>query len=287
MKEVKLGLEHRDILYGRLRRIGNGLSEYSFANLYLFRNLHGYRVLTEGEETWIRGRDRRGSTYLMPTRDIREMDAVFLEEMIRRFGPLFPVPEEWTEHLEGEVFALTWHQDDSDYIHNIEKLSSYQGKKMQKKRNLKKQFLNQYNYEALPLTEERLDDARKILAAWQEEVALPPEETDFRAAGEAIDLYDNLILCGGIYYVEEEPAGYIIGEEVAGDMFVLHFAKGLRRVKGIYQFMYSNFARIMPDHYVSFNFEQDLGSPALRQAKESYRPDAMLKKYYVSLRKGS
>ncbi len=284
MKEVSLGLEHRDILYDRLRNVGNGLSEYSFANLYLFRGVHNYSLVTEGEDIWIGGEDRRGTRYLMPTRDIRSMDSEYLEKIISRGSPLYPVPEEWLENLSEEIFALEYHEDDSDYIHNIEKLSSYQGKKMQKKRNLKKQFINQYQYEALPLTDDRLVDARKILETWQEEMSLSPAETDYNAAMEAIDLYNDLILCGGIYYVDREPVGYIIGEEVARDMFVLHFAKGLRHIKGVYQFMYSNFAQIMPDHYVSFNFEQDLGNPALRQAKESYRPDAMLKKYRISLK---
>lgn len=279
-----LGLEHRNLLYELLRDTGSGLSEYSFANLYLFRHEHAYQLSRKGEEVWIHGRDRRGESYIMPTRDVRTFEPSELEEIIHREGPLFPVPEEWALALDESIFHLEYHDDDSDYIHYISKLTGYPGKKMQKKRNLMKQFLKLYTYQALPLTGDRLPDARQILEAWQSEINLEASETDFNAASEALELYDPLVLCGGIYYIDEKPAGYIIGEEAAPDMFVLHFAKGLREIKGIYQFMYSNFADIMPDHYVSFNFEQDLGNPALRQAKMSYRPEMLLKKYRVSIK---
>jgi hypothetical protein len=48
--------------------------------------------------------------------------------------------------------------------------------------------------------------------------------------------------------------------------------------------MYNSFAKSLREQYGFLNFEQDLGSPALRQAKASYRPDMMLKKYMVSLK---
>lgn len=284
MNEENLGLEHRDILYEPLRSTGSGLSEYSFANLYLFREEHQYRLIRDDTALWVHGRDRRGEKYIMPTRDIRSLDTGYLVKTIQERGPLFPVPEEWAEGLDEETFLLEYHEDDSDYIHHIDKLTGYRGKKMQKKRNQMKQFLKLYSYEALPLTDDRLPDARRVLDAWQDESGFNPADTDYRAATEALALYDHLILCGGIYYIDREPVGYIIGEESAPDTFVLHFAKGLKHIKGVYQFMYSHFADVMPEHYVSFNFEQDLGNPALRQAKNSYRPETMLKKYRISLK---
>jgi hypothetical protein len=59
----------------------------------------------------------------------------------------------------------------------------------------------------------------------------------------------------------------------------LHFAKGNRKFKGVYQYMFNQFARILPGKYQYMNFEQDLGKLALRIAKSSYHPDQILEKY--------
>ncbi len=49
--------------------------------------------------------------------------------------------------------------------------------------------------------------------------------------------------------------------------------------------MYNNLANLLPKKYNYFNFEEDLDKEALKIAKSSYVPDAMLKKYRVSIRK--
>jgi uncharacterized protein len=81
--------------------------------------------------------------------------------------------------------------------------------------------------------------------------------------------------------VNEDPAGFIMGEELNHSMFAFHFAKGKRKYKGMYQFMYNHFAKMLPKKYEVLNFEQDLGKLALKIAKASYNPERMLKKYRV------
>ena len=93
---------------------------------------------------------------------------------------------------------------------------------------------------------------------------------------------EALQLCGGIFYVDEEPVAYTLGEEVAqGRMFVIHFEKAVlkKEYAGIYQYVNQVFTAILPDKYELINREQDLGDPGLRQAKESYRPVGFVKKY--------
>jgi hypothetical protein len=65
---------------------------------------------------------------------------------------------------------------------------------------------------------------------------------------------------------------------------VLHFAKALTTYKGIYQFLYNDFANILPKRYEFINFEQDLGKTALRMAKTSYYPDILGKKYRMTFK---
>ena len=100
---------------------------------------------------------------------------------------------------------------------------------------------------------------------------------------------EYLQLCGGIFYVNDEPAAYTLGEELAqGRVFVIHFEKAIldERLRGIYQYVNQVFASILPDKYELINREQDLGDPGLRQAKESYKPTEFVAKYRAAA-KGS
>jgi hypothetical protein len=281
MTEEPLSLHHKDLLGKRLREMHVQVSEYSFANLYLFRSRHDYSVVNDGE-IFIRGTAYDGGRYVMPTRDIRLIDTETLDRNISETGLIYPILEEWLPLFQNARYSIASRDADSDYIIDIGKLATYQGNKLHDKKNLLNQFMHLYRCDALPLTDERLGDARAVLEAWREESGFLPEATDYAACGEALSLYDDLVLCGGIYYIDNQPAGFIIGEELDSATFALHFAKAKRSYKGIYQFMYNQFAKIMPSRYTSFNFEQDLGLQSLRQMKTSYQPTMMVKKYRVT-----
>lgn len=280
-KIEKLGREHKAHLHARLKRVGSALSEYSFANLYLFRDTHDYHVVNVPEGVFIRGKAYDGSSFLMPTEEIKKENAPSILKLLKNSEYLFPVPEAWLPAFEGQNVSAEFSEDDSDYVYTAEKLSTYKGQKLHGQKNLLNQFLARYVPEAKPLTRDRMDDAREVLETWQTDVGEEKAATDYFPCREALDLYDELILCGGIYYVEGEPGGFVIGEEVRPDMFALHFAKGKRKFKGLYQYMYNHFAKILPKQYAFLNFEQDLGKLALRIAKSSYDPDRSLKKYRV------
>ncbi|HSV96484.1 MAG TPA: phosphatidylglycerol lysyltransferase domain-containing protein [Spirochaetota bacterium] len=280
MRSEKLDLGHLDILYWPLKETGVSISEYSFSNLFLFRMVHDYEVLFD-HEIFIRGTTYDGVRHLMPLRDPRGMDPAYLLAMAGEADMFYPISEQWLEAFDRDRYDITFLDGDMDYVFTSEKIATYKGKKLHNKRNLLQQFYSQYRHEALPLGPERKADALRVLDAWQRETGLEPAETDYQACIEALTLQNELLLCGGIYYADDEPVGFILGEGINNDMFALHFAKGLRSVKGVYQFMYNNCASVLHQHYTYVNFEQDLGKLPLRQAKASYVPDMMIRKYRV------
>ena len=283
MKREKLGLHHKDLLFQRLRSITVPLSEYTFPNLYLFRGNHDYEVI-EDREIFIRGTSYDGHTYIMPTVDVRSLDMDYLKDMMRTVDFLFPVPEEWLGAFDPAEFEITFSEGDADYEYTVEKMSTLKGRNLHKKRNLLKQFLELYKHEALPLTNDRLDQARIVLADWLATTEMKAEDTDFGPCGEALDRYEELVLCGGIYYANDEPAGFVLGEELNEETFVLHFAKARTKFKGVYQYMFNNFAKILPPKYKYLNLEQDLDKENLRVFKSSYVPDVLIKKARVRVR---
>ena len=282
----QMALHHQALLQDRLKSVRVFFSEYSFANLYLFRGAHDHHVLREGEQVFITGKTYDGFSYIMPTQDPRAQNMDTLLDLAKGYDLIFPIPEEWLGAFKGSGYEPEFSDGDSDYIFSVEKLSTYKGQKLHSKKNLLNQFLSLYTPVARPLTMDLMPEARRVLDAWQKDAGESDAATDYVPCSEALEHYDDLVLCGGIYYVEKEPVGFIIGEEQNKTMFALHFAKGNRQFKGIYQYMFNQFARILPEKYQYLNFEQDLGKLALRIAKSSYHPDQILEKYRLRLKPG-
>ncbi|HEX9114090.1 MAG TPA: phosphatidylglycerol lysyltransferase domain-containing protein [Nitrospirota bacterium] len=280
----KLGLHHKDILVPRLKAAHVPLSEYSFANLYLFRRNHNYEVIMD-QEVFVKGISYDGRTYLMPTVDVRTLDPRYLKNLMADVNFLFPVPEAWLSAFEGPSFEIAFIAGDADYLYTVEKMSTLGGRRLHKKRNLLKQFLETYEHDARPLTNDRLDEARFVLDDWMKTSKMNADDTDYGPCREALDRSEELVLCGGIYYADGEPAGFVLGEELGGDTFVLHFAKARTKFKGIYQYLFNTFAKVLPPKYRYLNLEQDLDQENLRVFKGSYAPDAMLKKARVSVKR--
>ena len=58
-----VSLEMRDALYPALNMIKDGISEFTFSNLYLFRHTYGYRVSRVPGETFIIEGAKQGMAY--------------------------------------------------------------------------------------------------------------------------------------------------------------------------------------------------------------------------------
>lgn len=284
MRAEKLTLLHKDLLFNRLKETKVALSEYTFANLYLFRSFHEYEVIFD-KEVFIKGKSYDGHSYLMPTVDARTLDPSYLKELLSHAEFLFPIPEEWLPAFPSAEFEVLFSAGDQDYVYSVEKMTTLKGRHLHKKRNLLKQFLEYHIHDARPLTNDRLDEARFILDEWLAASASKGDDTDFGPCREALDRYEELILCGGIYYADNEPAGFVLGEELNNETFVLHFAKARTKFKGVYQYMFNNFAGVLPPKYKHLNLEQDLEKENLRIFKSSYVPDLMLKKARVKLKR--
>jgi hypothetical protein len=283
MQIESLGLQHKDLLSQRLRSSAVPLSEYTFANLYLFRKDHDYEVIMD-KDLFVKGKSYDGHRYLMLTRDALALDIKYLKDLMKDVDFLFPVPEKWLPAFSSGEFEISFIEGDEDYVYTVEKMSTYKGRRLHNKRNLLKQYLETYKHDALPLTNDRIEQARFILKDWLATAAVKAEETDYGPCLEALDRYDELVLCGGIYYADDEPAGFLLGEELNEETFVLHFAKARRKFRGVYQYMFNKFAKILPPKYKYLNLEQDLDNEKLRIFKSSYVPDALLKKARVRLK---
>ncbi len=260
-----LDLTHKPLLDPLLRACNLQLSEYSFANLFMFREVHDYK-LVKGEHLFIKGKTYDGLTFLMPTSQPGFKAA--LKDRMEGVDMLFPIPEEWVSSEAGYDDA------DSDYLFDAQKLEHYSGRHLSKKRNLVKQFLEQYQVVEKPFDKSQIPEALELLSIWQ-------KVGDTSAFIVGLQHFNELNLSGMALYDGSKMVAIGIGEALRDDTYVIHFAKADIQYKGIYQYLYQVFIQSLNDRYKYINMEQDLGKPELRHAKHSYHPLSLLKKYRV------
>lgn len=277
-----LELTHEKQISEQCGALALSLSEYSFANLYLFRKVHEYHLFRWNQLLFVHGKSYDGAPYLMPLFKPTEELLLNIKQELPAFHCFFPIPEEWLHDFSSERFSYDYKEADSDYLFSIEKMAYYPGRRLSKKRNLVKQFLDNYAYTTAPLGG-AVDDAIQVLDKWQSRHALG--EIDIAPCLEALQLFDRLHLQGKLYYINNSPKGFIIAGPINADTIAIHFMKGDTSCKGLYQFMYQDFLKSFLDQYAWVNLEQDLGNEQLRQAKHSYQPDCLHKKFRISFRR--
>jgi len=276
---TSLTLAHRPLLHPLFQQLRDGISEFTFANIYLFRQSHSYRLSQCVDGTIvIPGRDKDTPFFILP---FGLPEQPLLELLFRDHGLMKCVSKDQAARLAAMNYTVIEDRDNFDYLYRRQALAELGGRNYHKKRNLIKAFVNSHAYRALPLREEFRSDALRVLDDWRAE---NDQAGDYEAAREGLEKSEELQLCGGIYYVEERPVAYVLGEELAGvATYLIHFEKAVAGYKGLYQFINQSFASVLPEDYETINREQDMGDPGLRHAKLSYRPSGFIEKFKVAL----
>ncbi|MCL1928335.1 MAG: phosphatidylglycerol lysyltransferase domain-containing protein [Treponema sp.] len=284
---VPISYELRTEMHPQLPMTVDGVSEYTFANLYLFRRRYRYKVSRVQDKTFI-------ISGIQPPHTPEETEKTFFCIPCAVPGrgiveELFKTHDYWKgisdslltpnrDRMEEWGLKFTEDRDNFDYLYLRTDLAELPGKKYHKKRNLVSQFHNNYpDWTAKPLTTETIPVTLEILEKWREQKGF---DGDFLAATEALKQFKGLYLKGMVYWVGGKPAAWCLGERLAkGRMFAVHFEKALEDFKGIYQFVNRHYAAALPKHYIHINREQDLGDEGLRQAKMTYRPCGFVRKF--------
>jgi hypothetical protein len=281
-----ISIEHKDEIQAELYAAPDGISEFTFSALYLFRNRYDYQVSRLKDKSIIifgtqpsSRQEEKGKRFFMTPHSAPEKSAFEKLFMANDYWKNIPESILIPERNRFEKWGITIEEDrdNFDYLYLKTDLANLLGKKYHKKRNLVSQFLKLYTHEAKNLTAELIPDALMVLEKWREGKG---KEGDYSACREALEIFSGLSLTGIIFYIEGEPAGLCLGETIAqGRIFSVHFEKGLEEYKGIYQFINQAFAASLPEYITYINREQDLGDKGLRQAKMTYRPSCFVRKY--------
>ena len=264
----------------RLNALTDGISEFTFPGLFLFREHYEYAVsISPDNRLLISGRRPDGTFFLVPE-GLPQEDGVLLD-LFERFDYLKNLPPSWItaahERMEPLGVVLLPDRPNFDYLYHADELAQLPGKRFHKKRNHVNAFHKHYNSSVIALKAESEPDARDVLERWR---ASREDAADYEEALEGLDHRVDFGLEGIVVYVDGFPVGYAMGEPIGqSDTFIVHVEKALPDYRGLYQFLNQAFAERIAERYTLINREQDLGDPGLRQAKMTYRPCGFVEKY--------
>lgn len=277
-------LKHRKWLTDRFRQMNLRISDFTFANVYLFRQSSHYEFVTRECGLFVYGRNKQKQSYVMPLNNPSQCDLDTFREILGKRDFFFPIPEGWLGYFPEDQFSVSVDEGESDYIYLTENMASFRGKQYLRHRNHLNQFLSAHAPDWQPISGSNTRDALTILQTWQDDSRSSPDKTDFAQCSEALQKFTGLALWGIIYYIAGKPAGFIIGEALTDDTFCLHFAKASKTYHGIYEYMFNDTAGKLRSRYTYLNLEEDLGNKNLRRTKRSYGPDFLFKKYRIGIR---
>jgi hypothetical protein len=289
-------LEDRELVERGFAGLGREPSEFTFACFYLYRESAEPGLSRLGDALLFRERCRGGGWGLLPPMlTARPGDAA---EQVFRAGQARPAGE-LPRHLYGVTDGL-WRRafetggrfqrradrDNFDYVYERAELAELRGNRFHSKKNLINHFLRRHAFEYRRLAPELVEPARELADRWCQ-VRCGPEgamsRLEVAALKEGLGLAGPLDLVVGLILVDGQVQALALGERLSADTAAIHFEKASPGIKGLAQLMAREFAAREFSDCRYFNREQDLGSPGLRKAKESYYPVRMVEKYAVAL----
>lgn len=262
------------------------ISELTFAGLYLFRQVHGYRVCRVAEVVVLLGRGYDGSDYALPplTAEPAATIAVLLAAGLTLYG----LERNWIEQhqLPGtlQIFA---DRDNFDYLYRREELAMLTGRRFHKKQNRVHYFTRRHDHRVERYGPQYLAGSLALLAEW---ARLHPGSDGGSLAAEivactgALQQSDTLGLQGVVVLVGERVVAFALGEQLNQETAVCHFEKADPFLDGAGQLVNREFARLLFTECSMLNREQDLGEAGLREAKLSYHPFEMIEKCRIAPR---
>ena len=269
--------------------------EYSFAAIYLWRNIYTQQIARFEDRLLIRVVGSLGPAWLYPAGS--GPLATALDAIKEDVPPLLVcVTGEQRDAIEGACpgrFAFESHRDSFDYLYDVNRLADLPGKKLHAKRNHISHFDARFpDWTSEPVTALNVGECMDLERQWN--LRHLAEERREIAAGEdtiseesavlldALEHMDQLGMEGVLLRAEGRPVAFPLGGLITPECFDVNFEKSFGDVQGAYAAVNREMARRVRENHPQvkwLNREDDMGLEGLRKAKLSYYPDILLEKY--------
>lgn len=283
----KINISSREII----EKYTKGLFEicdYNFINLLTWSEGDDIQYKIENNVLYIKGNYLGKNNYFFPIslnsseEDVKNAIKKILEEG----NSIELIPEEWKNRLEDE-YCFEEQRSTFDYIYLIEDIAFLKGRKYIKKRNKINQFIKNNVFKYEEINESNIKLVKEFQESWMREKEVYDEDElkkENIGIQKILENYFDLNLRGGVIFVNEKVIAYTIGEKINKQLFI-YIEKADESYSGSYQAINAFFLQENIEEIITVNREDDAGLDGLRQAKESYFPDKLLKKYRIFSKK--
>lgn len=200
------------------------------------------------------------------------------------------VPECSIQGLDNTQYHLRLDESNSDYIFNLQKISSYNGSSLYKKKKLARLFESNHlgvQISQLDLSNsEVIHQIQRLNDKWvqnrTQQSAIDEGYLEPVALKRLLDLrIDNLSAIGVIY--NSRIVAYLISQILNDGYAIGLFGKFDREIKGLNEYLMRESAKILTQANCQlYNAGEDLGQEGLRLSKSLYRPEYLLKKFTIT-----
>lgn len=274
MQIEDLSLNHQQLLEPKLKVLGSNISDFNFANLYIYRKTYQTKVI-KTDKFFIKSIYHDNTSCIFPIESWSNISNRDISFMFEQANTIFPVDNKDIIYFSGNNFKKEFNRNDSDYLYEKTNFELFKGGHLSGQRNLSQHFIDFYDPSFKPLNCNNLHEALKVLKGWSKN-----NDKDFLENIEAFEHFEKLGLEGVIVFVDSKPVSYIFGSLLNEETFLVISIKGDTQFKGIYPYTYHILATQLP-LYKFINLDQDLGLLNLRKAKLSYKPIELIKKWRI------
>lgn len=264
------------------------ISEFTFTNLYSWREAYQFKVSVWGDLLILRSDSGAFQRFLEPigAGDKKEAIAMLLRDSR---GQGMRIPEETAAlFLSDERFRVVEDADNSDYLYAAGDLISLAGAKYDGKRNLIRQFSASHVYTYAAFERATIAECLAFEERWctiRDCDSVEGLRNERRAIREMADNCSDFRLIAGGITIEGRVSAVAIAEPLNPETLVMHVLKADPSITGLYQTIMHEFLKRNAGAFRYVNLEQDLGIEGLRKSKRSYHPVSMVKKYTLSLQR--
>ena len=284
-------LEDKEIISRYFTLYTSRSCERTFANVYLWSRQYPVKWAVVENTLVFKSEDEEHLAFAYPVGDPGDVRRAieWLTEYFKDRGMPFRMynltPDNFAQLEEWYPgrFQIEYDRDSADYVYESEKLATLSGKKLHSKRKhinkFKALYGGRWSYEAI--TAGNVEECFQMALKWRDQNGCeddPDKRGEICVTMNALRLFEELELTGGILKIDGEVVAFTIGEPICPDTFVVHIEKAFADVEGAYPMINQQFVEHECKDYLYVNREEDTGAEGLRKAKLSYRPVFMVEK---------
>ncbi len=269
------------------------ISEFTFTNLYMWRNHYQFRwTIYKNQFILTSTKEPNKLTAFPPMGNDLMTSLEYLINISKKSNlelELIRFPESNLETLKKTCIdhEIIEERGNWDYIYDRNDLVNLPGKQYANFRKKLNRFKRQFQWSYEKLSETLIDSILNMQDEWCGIRACYDDESlneENLGIHEIFTNWKDLKFEGGVIKVDGKIVAYTLAEMLNNDTIVVHVEKANPEFNGAYQAVAQQFYDKLDEAIKFINREQDLGDPNLRKAKEHYHPIRYVKKYKIKIK---